>query len=242
MTPVPHDVTGVSESGLPVTGDAASHLGAWRRGADIVIGLAGCVVLAAVSAVVAPLIRKDSSGPVFYSAQRLGRDAAPIRILKFRSMYEGSDAGSAITAAGDPRVTRVGRWLRRTKIDEIPQFVNLLTGEITLVGPRPEDPRMLHAYTGWRRSIFELTPGITSAGTLLYTLFQEEQLEEMEESEAVYVDGLLDAKLRLDMSTLSRRSLRCDAIVVCLTLLAALSRRAARRAFTRLEDAGVFGS
>jgi len=113
-----------------------------RRALDVAASLAGLILLSPLFLLIAARIKLDSPGPVFYRAQRVGRGGVLFRLYKFRSMVAGADKrGPGITAAGDDRVTRVGRFLRRTKLDELPQLINVLTGDMSLVGPRPEDPR-----------------------------------------------------------------------------------------------------
>src|SRR5437867_13028287 len=112
-----------------------------KRLFDVIATLAGLIFLAPLCGVVACWIKLDSDGPVFFRQQRVGRHGVPFRIFKFRTMTTGADSGGQITVRNDARVTRAGNFLRRYKIDELPQLINVLLGEMSLVGPRPEVPR-----------------------------------------------------------------------------------------------------
>ncbi|MFZ1551113.1 MAG: sugar transferase, partial [Anaerolineae bacterium] len=132
-------------------------------------------------------------------AVRVGQDGRPFRLYKFRSMIVGTDRqGPGITATGDPRITRVGRFLRRAKLDELPQLINVLLGDMSLVGPRPEDPRYVAFYTPEQRRVLSVHPGITSPASLAYR--HEEQLLAGEDWETHYRTRVLPAKLALDLA------------------------------------------
>ena len=127
--------------------------------------------------------------------------ASPFRLYKFRRMVSDADKqGPGITATGDSRITRVGRFLRRTKIDELPQLINVLSGDMSLVGPRPEDPRYVTLYTPEQRRVLAVRPGITSAASLAYR--HEEQLLAGADWETVYREEVLPAKLAIDLEYL----------------------------------------
>ena len=126
--------------------------------------------------------------------------------------------GPGITAAGDRRVTRIGAFLRRTKLDELPQLINVLRGEMSLVGPRPEDPRYVALYTEEQRQILRVRPGITSAASLAYR--HEEQLLSGSDWETQYRQQVMPAKLALDLEYLSRRTMASDLVLIWRTVLA----------------------
>jgi lipopolysaccharide/colanic/teichoic acid biosynthesis glycosyltransferase len=138
---------------------------------DIAVSLAALVVLAPFLGLIATAIRRDSPGPAFYRGARTGRGGKVFKILKFRTMYEmpASYSGPKVTAHDDPRVTPLGRWLRSTKLNELPQFWNVLMGEMSLVGPRPEDPTIVQNWPApVRHEILSVRPGITSPASVLY--------------------------------------------------------------------------
>lgn len=190
-----------------------------RRWFDIAASLLGLAALSPLFILVGLWIKIDSSGPVFYRATRVGKDGQLFRLYKFRSMVTGADRqGPGITVTGDARVTRAGRALRRTKIDELPQLINVLKGEMSLVGPRPEDPRYVVLYTPEQRRVLAVRPGITSAASLTYR--HEEQLLAGEDWEAIYREQVLPAKLAIDLDYLAQRTFVSDLKLICQTIIA----------------------
>jgi len=186
---------------------------------DILASFIGLLLLSPLFALVALALKLDSAGPVFYRAQRVGRNGVPFRLYKFRSMVVDADKrGPGITATGDARITRVGRFLRRTKIDELPQLINVLKGEMSLVGPRPEDPRYVALYTPEQRRVLAVRPGITSAASLAYR--HEEELLVGEDWETFYRTRVLPDKLAIDLAYLQQRSFATDLKLILDTLVA----------------------
>ncbi|MFZ1405869.1 MAG: sugar transferase [Anaerolineae bacterium] len=168
---------------------------------SVVAAAVGLMLLSPLFCWIALWIKLTSPGPVFYRAVRVGQDGRPFRLYKFRSMIVGTDRqGPGITATGDPRITRVGRFLRRAKLDELPQLINVLLGDMSLVGPRPEDPRYVAFYTPEQRRVLSVRPGITSPASLAYR--HEEQLLAGEDWETHYRTRVLPDKLALDLPSL----------------------------------------
>src|SRR5258708_29777053 len=163
-----------------------------ERAFDVIVSLAALVFLSPLFAVIAVAVKLTSPGPVFYRGPRIGRLGAEFSILKFRTMRSGA-AGPSITRASDPRVTPVGRFLRRWKLDELPQFVNVLRGEMSLVGPRPEAPEYVLLYSAEERSVLRVRPGITSPASLRYR--DEESLLAGQEWRDEYVNRIMRDKL-----------------------------------------------
>jgi lipopolysaccharide/colanic/teichoic acid biosynthesis glycosyltransferase len=190
----------------------------WKRCLDVVIGVPLLVCSGPVLAAtfVANRISGDG-GPLFYSAVRMGEGGRPFNALKLRTMRADS-AGSAITAAGDARITRVGRVLRQAKFDELPQLWNVLRGEMSLVGPRPEDPRYADWSNPLHRAVFSARPGITGPAQIEFR--HEESLLASSDIEQTYVEEILPAKLVLDAAYLAHRSLASDLNLLGRTLLA----------------------
>src|ERR1700674_2194218 len=140
-----------------------------KRGFDFAAAAVSLLVLAPLFLVIAVMIKRDSAGPVFYRGERVGLNGTRFRIYKFRTMVEHADRhGPGITTRDDPRVTRFGRRLRRSKLDELPQLINVVRGEMSIVGPRPEIPEMVDEYPPLYRRLLALRPGITSPATLAY--------------------------------------------------------------------------
>ena len=190
-----------------------------RRLLDVIAAAGGLIVLSPLFLLTAVLIKRDSPGPVFYRARRVGKDGHEFRLYKFRSMVAGADRkGPGITAAGDSRVTKVGRFLRRTKLDELPQLINVLTGDMSLVGPRPEDPRYVALYTQEQRQVLAVRPGITSAASLTYR--DESTLLSGEDWERRYIQKIMPHKLAIDLDYQARRTLASDLNLILRTVLA----------------------
>jgi len=194
------------------------------RALDFVVSLVALVMLAPLLLIVAIIVKCSSPGPVLYRAERAGRYGRPFTLYKFRSMVVASPGtGPRITATGDPRITRVGRWLRRTKLDELPQFFNTLKGDMSLVGPRPEDPALVETYSADQRRLLTVKPGITSPATVLNRY--EEELLSGPDPEAVYRRDVLPTKLRMELEYLDRRTVAGDLRVLAHTIVALFARR-----------------
>lgn len=186
---------------------------------DIVVSAIGLVLLWPVLVVIALLIKLTSPGPIFYLAERVGQGGRVFKLYKFRSMVvDAHKLGPAVTGAQDKRITPIGRWLRRTKVDELPQMLNVLKGDMSLVGPRPEDPRYVQLYTGEQRRVLEVRPGITSAASVAYR--HEEALLSAVDWEAYYLQTVMPAKLELDLAYIRHHNLIQDVKILWQTLLA----------------------
>ena len=184
---------------------------------DVAAAAAGLVVLAPLMLAIALAIRLRDGGPALYRAWRVGKGGRPFLLYKFRTMVvDAGKQGPGITRAGDPRITTIGRHLRRTKLDELPQLINVLRGDMSLVGPRPEDPRYVARYTAQEREVLRSRPGITGPASLAYR--HEEALLSDDGWETRYLAEVLPAKLALDRDYLGRRTVWSDARLVLLTV------------------------
>ncbi len=200
-------------------------LRAWRsravkRAFDIVLSGLGLLFLSPVFGLLAILIKRDSPGPVFYRGVRLGRGERVFSILKFRTMREeaASYAGPPLTAEDDPRITPLGKWLRDTKINELPQLWNVLVGEMSLVGPRPEEPSLAQTWPlDVRAEVLSVRPGITSPASVLFR--DEEKMLSASSLMDTYLGDILPSKLRLDQLYVRHRSLLLDLDVLFWTFL-----------------------
>jgi lipopolysaccharide/colanic/teichoic acid biosynthesis glycosyltransferase len=191
---------------------------AGKRALDLAVSALGLVILSPALAVIAVLVKIDSRGPVLHVAQRVGAQGRIFRLYKFRTMSAGSDrTGPAITTAGDARITRAGRFLRRTKLDELPQLFNVLTGDMSLVGPRPEDPRYVRLYTPAEREVLKVRPGLTGAASLAYR--DEAALLTGPDWEQRYITEIMPRKLSIELDYLARRTLALDVELAVRTLL-----------------------
>jgi lipopolysaccharide/colanic/teichoic acid biosynthesis glycosyltransferase len=191
----------------------------FKRAFDILVSLAGLIILSPLLLLLAIAVRVTSPGPIFYRAVRVGRGGVEFRLLKFRSMVVNADRiGPAVTGAADPRITPIGRLLRRTKLDELPQLWNVLVGEMSLVGPRPEAPKYVALYTRKQRAVLKVRPGITSPASVRYR--NEEALLTGEDWERKYIDEIMPAKLAVDLEYAAHPSLLRDIGILFQTAIA----------------------
>jgi lipopolysaccharide/colanic/teichoic acid biosynthesis glycosyltransferase len=190
-----------------------------KRAFDIVVAAVGLLLVAPLFLVVAALIKLDSRGPVFFRQERVGRGFRPFRIYKFRTMVQdASQRGGPLTSANDPRVTRVGRFLRKSKIDELPQLINVLKGEMSLVGPRPEVREYVELFRDDYREILKVRPGITDLASLKYR-DEESWLAQWPDPDRAYVRHLLPDKIRLAKEYIETASFASDLHIIVRTLL-----------------------
>lgn len=190
-----------------------------KRLLDIVISAAALVLLSPLLLAVAAWVRCDSRGPIFFRQQRVGRGGQLFGICKFRTMGSGSEAaGPQITVGRDHRITRAGVYLRRTKVDELPQLLNVLRGDMSIVGPRPEVPRYVALYPPDVRSIvLSVRPGITDLASLA---FRDEStlLGQSADPETTYVEQILPIKLRYCTDYVQNQSLWLDLQIITRTV------------------------
>jgi lipopolysaccharide/colanic/teichoic acid biosynthesis glycosyltransferase len=196
-----------------------------KRLLDIAASAIGLLLLAPFFFLVGAWIRRETPGPAFYHGPRIGRHGKPFNILKFRTMREDPQAflGPRLTARDDPRVTPLGRWLRETKINELPQLWNVLKGEMSLVGPRPEDPELAQTWpSAARKEVLSVRPGITSPASVLYR--NEENMLKAHSLMSAYMDEVQPSKLRLDQLYVRNRGLLLDLDVLFWTFLVLVPR------------------
>jgi lipopolysaccharide/colanic/teichoic acid biosynthesis glycosyltransferase len=160
-----------------------------------------------------------SPGGAFFRQVRVGRNGREFRLLKFRTMRPGSEAKGQITVGGrDPRITGIGYFLRKTKLDELPQLINVLVGDMSIVGPRPEVPKYVALYTPEQHAVLNVRPGITSAASITY-IDENELLGRSADPERTYVEQVMPAKLALDLDYVKRHGLLLDLRIIGRTLL-----------------------
>jgi len=190
---------------------------ALKRCLDLVVAIVLLLVLSPVLAVAAIAVKCSGSGPIFFQQTRVGRGGKPFEIVKFRTMRTTSSPGPLITGAGDPRVTRVGRVLRRWKVDELPQLVNVLRGEMSFVGPRPEVPRYVDMFAEQYRELLAVRPGITDLASMAFR-DEEVLLGRSPDPEDLYVREILPRKLALSHAYVRRRSFGLDLRLIARTV------------------------
>jgi lipopolysaccharide/colanic/teichoic acid biosynthesis glycosyltransferase len=203
---------------------AGEHPG--RRVIDVAVSVTALVLLAVPLALAALLVKLSSAGPIFFRQRRVGRYGRPFSLYKFRSMRM-APRGPAVTSEGDPRVTGVGAFLRRWKIDELPQLWNVLRGDMSLLGPRPELAVFVEHYTPAERRILEVTPGLAGMAQLLYP-HEAALLRQYPEPERAYLEQLLPGKIAADLAYERRRSAASDfhLLIALLLLIAGVGRYA----------------
>lgn len=193
-----------------------------KRLFDIVLSGAALILSAPLWLVAAIGIRLSSPGPIFYYANRVGKGGALFRMAKFRTMTVGTAGQSEITAPGDSRVFPLGRVIRLLKIDELPQLINILRGEMSIVGPRPESDKIVAThYTDWMRETLAVAPGLTSVGAVFGYSYDDELLDSLRPEES-YVERMLPAKLALERAYLDRASFAGDLSCIVRTGVAIL--------------------
>ncbi|HZR15739.1 MAG TPA: sugar transferase [Verrucomicrobiae bacterium] len=209
----PQTVEGFSRSAAA----SPSELG--KRAFDILASALGLLLVLPLGAVIGLLIKLADRGPIFFGQIRIGRFGKPFRIWKFRSMVVDADRkGLGITGEDDPRITRIGRFLRKTKLDELPQLWNVLVGEMSLVGPRPEVARYVERYTSEQRQILQYRPGITDLASLLFRN-EEALLRGAEDVEQFYLRYCLPKKIELNQQYGQRATVLTDAWIILQTLV-----------------------
>jgi lipopolysaccharide/colanic/teichoic acid biosynthesis glycosyltransferase len=186
------------------------------------LGLLASALTLPLVAALALAVRLDSPGPAIYAARRVGAGGREFRCRKLRTMRIAADRDGALTVAGDDRVTRIGRLLRRTRLDELPQLWHVAAGTMRLVGPRPEDPRFVDLELPLHREVFTARPGITGLTQLVYT--EEGAMLVGADPETTYRERILPAKLRIDALYLRHRSSALDLWTLAHTPLAILGR------------------
>ena len=185
-----------------------------KRIFDVAASLVAIVVLSPLFAVIALAVKLTSPGRVVYQGERIGRGGVPFRILKFRTMRANA-TGPGLTCIGDARVTPLGRVLRRWKLDELPQLVNVLRGEMSIVGPRPEAPEYVRLYTEDERRVLTIRPGLTSPASLRYR--HEESLLTGDDWHERYVNEIMRDKLRDDLTYIDTRTFLGDLRLIART-------------------------
>ncbi len=202
-----------------------------KRALDIGVSVLALWALSPLLLLAAAAVKLESPGPALYRGRRVGRGGADFQILKLRTMRVGSDLGLAVTVAGDSRVTRIGRLLRRSKLDELPQLLNVLRGDMSLVGPRPEHPDYVALYSERQRAVLKVRPGITSRASIAYV--DEEERLAGADPEHEYRTRIMPAKLALEVEYLERASLREDMRILVDTVLQVAARAGRRRSAGR---------
>jgi len=194
-----------------------------KRLFDIVLSFIGLLLLLPLLIIVAIAILISSPGPIFYGSPRVGKGGKVFKMIKFRTMVVNADKiGPLVTAGNDPRITRIGRYLRKWKWDELPTLWNVLKGDMSIVGPRPENPKATQLYSEEQKRVLTVRPGITSLATIKYRR-EEEILEEAPDLESAYYQIMQD-KLALELQYIENQSIWLDLKIIWQTILEVLFR------------------
>ena len=186
---------------------------------DFILGLVGLVVLAPIFIVLAIWIKIDSKGPVFYKQVRVGQNGINFGLFKFRSMVVDADKKGLITVGGrDPRITRSGYFIRKYKLDELPQLINVLVGDMSLVGPRPEVRKYVNLYTDEQQKVLSVKPGITDYASIEY-MDENEILGKSSDPEKTYIEDIMPEKIKYNMKYINNKNLFEYFKIIFLTVL-----------------------
>ena len=186
---------------------------------DFILSLVGLVVLAPIFIVLAIWIKIDSKGPVFYKQVRVGQNSIDFGLFKFRSMVVDADKKGLITVGGrDPRITRSGYFIRKYKLDELPQLINVLVGDMSLVGPRPEVRKYVNLYTDEQQKVLSVKPGITDYASIEY-MDENEILGKSSDPEKTYIEDIMPEKIKYNMKYINNKNLFEYFKIILLTVL-----------------------
>ncbi len=189
-----------------------------KRPFDILGSLLAVLLLSPVLVVIIIAVSSGSSGGPFFRQVRVGRDGRHFRLLKFRTMRPGSESQGQITVGErDPRITGIGHVLRRSKLDELPQLLNILWGDMSIVGPRPEVPKYVALYTDEQRAVLDVRPGLSSLASIAY-INENEILGRSSDPERTYIEEVMPAKLALDLRYVREQSLWMDLRIIAVTV------------------------
>jgi len=190
----------------------------FKRAFDITAVCLGLIFVIPLMIIIAILVKITSSGPVFFRQRRVGLNEKIFSVYKFRTMVQNADKmGTSVTTRNDPRITRIGRFLRKTKSDELPQLINVLKGDMSLVGPRPDVPEIIQSYTPEMKKIFKIRPGITSVATL-HLRDEEAILTKVNNPDEFYEKIIIPLKVNLAMQHVDKNSFTFDLKILCKTM------------------------
>ena len=188
-----------------------------KRIFDIILSLFGLIILLPFMLIIAIFIKLDSKGPVFFKQLRVTKNGREFKIFKYRTMRVGSDKYSQITVGKDDRITKIGSFLRKYKLDEIPQLINVLLGDMSLVGPRPEVPKYVALYTKEQKEILKVRAGITDYASIEFS-DENDLLASEEDPEKAYIEKIMPKKIELNKKYISEISMLTDIKIILLTI------------------------
>jgi lipopolysaccharide/colanic/teichoic acid biosynthesis glycosyltransferase len=191
-----------------------------KRLFDIFFSIIGLLCISPVLLVLAILISLDSKGGIFYKQVRIGKNLAPFKLFKFRSMHTNADKKGLLTVGHkDSRITKIGYYIRKYKLDELPQLINVLIGDMSFVGPRPEVEKYVKLYNQEQLNVFKVKPGITDWASIKY-VHENEILAKSNDPEKTYIDEIMPAKLKLNLDYANNNNVWIDIKIILLTIKA----------------------
>ena len=194
----------------------------FKRTFDIIISALSLLLLLPIFVIIAIAIKCSSKGDVYFRQERVGKGGKPFKIFKFRTMVSDAESkGLQITVGADARITKVGKFLRKTKIDELPQLINVLVGSMSLVGPRPEVPKYVNMYDDVQRNVLLVRPGITELASIVYRN-ENELLAKSDNPEETYINEIMPEKIRLNLEYIKKMNVFYDLILIIKTVGAIL--------------------
>ena len=190
-----------------------------KRIFDVLMSSVGLLLLSPLFLIISIAVILESKGGIFYKQERIGKNGKPFKLLKFRSMYVGADKKGLLTVSGrDPRITRVGYFIRKTKIDELPQLINVLKGDMSLVGPRPEVAKYVNLYNDEQKQILSVRPGITDPASITFRN-ENDLLAQAENPEKFYIESVMPEKIRISLDYIKKRNFFTDIGIIFKTIL-----------------------
>ncbi len=189
-----------------------------KRSFDIFFSICGLIILSPLFLIICVMVKTDSKGPVIYKQTRVGKNGKDFSVLKFRSMKQDSESKGLLTVGGkDPRITRTGYFIRKYKLDELPQLINVLKGDMSFVGPRPEVRKYVLLYDEIQKNVLNVNPGITDVASIKYRN-ENELLEGLDDPESFYIKEIMPVKLKMNLEYINDRSFFKDVKVILNTL------------------------
>ncbi|MDU7215301.1 sugar transferase [Clostridium sp.] len=193
-----------------------------KRLLDIVASGIGIIILSPILIIISIIIKITSRGPIFFKQVRVGKNEKKFKILKFRTMIvDAEKVGKQITVGNDPRITRIGYFLRKYKLDELPQLINVFIGNMSLVGPRPEVPRYVELYSNEQRKVFNVKPGITDLASIRYR-DENDILGKVDNPDRYYIDVIMQDKLNLNLEYIDKGNVFFDIFIIIKTIVKCL--------------------
>jgi len=185
---------------------------------NLLLSLIFLIILSPLMIIIGVMIKLSSKGPIFFKQKRITQYGREFYIFKFRTMRMGSESEGQLTCKNDTRVTKIGKFLRKYRLDEIPQLINVLIGDMTFVGPRPEVPKYVNAYTDEMKKTLQVKAGITSMASIMFR-DEDKYLENAEDADSVYINEILPIKMKYNLEYLEHRSVFLDIKIIILTFL-----------------------